>query len=260
MNNYQPPVADLLTLGESAAMAAKWPDYLALGLGPEHVPELVRMMLDPGLNEGDSNTPLVWAPLHAFRALGQLRAVEAVESMIRAVKEDIERDGDWLAESAGEAFGLIGPASLPALTAAVEDSAEEMYQRWRMAEAIAQVGREHPVCRTECVAILSRCLERHAENDPELNGGLVGCLLDLNAVEAAPVIERAFAAGDVEEGIVGDWDEVSEELGVPLDSVGKGPAPAASRPGHSPRARAKDRAKSRRKQTRQARKKNRKKK
>ena len=48
-----------------------------MGFSREHVPELLRMACDPELNEADSDDPRVYAPLHAWRVLGQLRAPEA---------------------------------------------------------------------------------------------------------------------------------------------------------------------------------------
>lgn len=41
----------------------------------------------------------------------------------------------------------------------------------------------------------------------DLNGFIVGYLVDLEAVEAAPLMERAFAAGRVDVSIMGDWAE-----------------------------------------------------
>ena len=57
-------------------------------------------------------------------------------------------------------------------------------------------------------------LDRFEQNDPELNGGLVGELLDLEALESVSSIERAFAADLVDETIAGDWDDVQAELGL----------------------------------------------
>jgi len=80
--SYQPPVDKLLTYGESNLMTPdKWPDYQELGIGPEHIPDLIQMATDEELNEADVESREVWAPTHAWRALGQLRAVEAVEPL-----------------------------------------------------------------------------------------------------------------------------------------------------------------------------------
>ena len=83
---YHDPVAQLLTLGDprqEGRIVSEWCDYPALGLTAEHVPELVRMALDDDLHWCDWERAEVWAPLHAWRALGQLRAESAVEPLRR---------------------------------------------------------------------------------------------------------------------------------------------------------------------------------
>ncbi len=110
---YQPPVERLLTYGESDRITPnEWPDYRELGIGPEHVSELIQMATDEALNEADPESPEVWAPLHAWRALGQLHAVEAVEPLLELF--DRLEDDDWVHEELPAVFGLIGPRALPA--------------------------------------------------------------------------------------------------------------------------------------------------
>ena len=57
-------------------------------------------------------------------------------------------------------------------------------------------------------------LELFAVNDPEVNGFLVPSLVELKAIEAAPLIERAFAARCVDRMIMGDWEDVQVGLGL----------------------------------------------
>ena len=55
--SYPPPVDKLLTLGDGREVAGtrnQWSTYLELGLGPEHIPDLIRMATDEAL------------PSHAF--------------------------------------------------------------------------------------------------------------------------------------------------------------------------------------------------
>jgi hypothetical protein len=76
--SYSSPVSELLTFGDCRDFR-EWPDYLDLGLRPEHVPELIELATDKELNWADPESLEVWAPVHAWRALGQLRAVPAIE-------------------------------------------------------------------------------------------------------------------------------------------------------------------------------------
>ena len=75
--NYTDPVNSLVKFGK-CDQKSKWPDYLEIGLTHEHIPELINMVKDRELLWADQNSVEVWAPVHAWRALGQLRAVEAI--------------------------------------------------------------------------------------------------------------------------------------------------------------------------------------
>jgi hypothetical protein len=82
--DYAGPVQRLLTIGETQSYdPADWPDYAAeFGLECEHIAELSRLACDTALNGGDPDSRAVWAPLHAWRALGQLQAEESVAPLL----------------------------------------------------------------------------------------------------------------------------------------------------------------------------------
>ncbi len=192
---YPSPVDKLLTIGEpDPAQSQDWPNYLELGLGPEHIPDLLRMLadnelFDPELLKEGAEKPEGWAPHHAMRALGQLRDVAAVEPLLSQSDRLLDYNeglGEWGIEELPEVFGLIGPAAIPA----------------------------HPEAREESVTALTRQLESAQENDPRLNSFIIDNLINLKAVEAAPVIERAFATDSVDMDIVGDWDDVQSAFGL----------------------------------------------
>lgn len=56
----------------------EWLDYLQYGFDVADVPELLRLVSDESLHGADSNSSEVWVPLHAWRALGQLRSPTAI--------------------------------------------------------------------------------------------------------------------------------------------------------------------------------------
>lgn len=208
MPDYPPPVDQLLRLGEPRS---SWQKYPKLGLGPEHIPELMRMAADPELNGAPAESREVWAPVHAWRALGQLHAVEAVTLLLEVCeREDLD---DWATENIPQALAMIGPGAIPALADWLADA--QGIRRFRMpaAEALARLAEQHPEARAACIAELTRVLDSDGR-DPELNGWIVGMLLDLKAREAAPVIEKAYAEGRVEPNIAGTWPRVQFDLGL----------------------------------------------
>ncbi|HEU0298899.1 MAG TPA: hypothetical protein VFR37_05575, partial [Longimicrobium sp.] len=71
-----------------------------------------------------------------------------------------------------------------------------------------------PQVRDEVAALLTDQLRRWAEQDGTMNAFLIADLLDLPAVEAAPVMREAFEAGAVDESVAGDWENVQVALGL----------------------------------------------
>jgi hypothetical protein len=184
-----------------------------MGLGPEHIPDLIRMAVDDKLNYADSESAEVWAPIHAWRALGVLRAEPAIPTLVGIVAgQDDEDFNDWITEELPEVLGMIGPAAIPALSALLEREAAGEYARTDAAKSLAEVAKRHPEARDEVVAILTKCLERAEWHDPSLNGFLVSYLIDLGASESAEVIERAYAGEFVDDSICGTWHDVWYEL------------------------------------------------
>jgi len=205
------PLDKLLTLGDAHG---KWPDYRQYGLTPEHIPDLIRMATDEELHWADSDSPEVYAPVHAWRALSQLRAESAVEPLVGLFHRIDDDDDEWAQEELPEVFGMIGPAAIPAVAKYLADASHGLWARVAAASSLKEIGQRHPDARAECVAILTRQLEHFADQDETLNAHLVSTLLDLKAVESAPVMERAFAARRVELSVAGDWEEAQVELGL----------------------------------------------
>jgi hypothetical protein len=211
--SYQSPVDKLLTYGESKLMTPdEWPDYRELGIGPEHIPDLIRMATDEELNEADSESREVWAPIHAWRALGQLRAVEAVEPLL-GLFDRLEYD-DWVNEELPDVFSMIGPATLPVLAEYIADLSHNDSSRISAIAGIENIGKRWPDAKGESITLLEERLKRFEENEPDVNGFLVEALVELEAREAIPVIEQAFDKGYVDPTVMGDWDDVQVELGL----------------------------------------------
>jgi hypothetical protein len=211
---YAFPLDKLLMLGDARPTKRHWPDYRQYGLTVEHIPDLIRMATDDELNTANSQSAEVWAPTHARRALGQLRAESAAEPLTSLFHLIDDNGDDMVNEELPEVLGLIGSAAIPAVAEYLADASHGLWARVAAASSLKEIGQRHPDARAECVALLTRQLEYFADQDDTLNADLVGALLDLKAVESAPVMERAFAAGRVELSVAGDWEEVQVELGL----------------------------------------------
>lgn len=208
---YRPPLEQLLRLGEPRKQG-KIVKYSERGIGREHVPELIRMAMDEGLHTGPAGSEIFWAPVHAWWALGELRAEEAIGPLLSLLRRVDEEEDDWVDEDIPDVLAEIGTTALEPTTAYLADSAHGDWARVSAARAIALIGQHFPKTHDDCVTRLTAQLERYAAQSPRLNAFLISPLLDLGAQESAPVIEKAFAAGRVDEDVQGDWEDVQIEL------------------------------------------------
>ena len=204
-NSYASPVNRLLSLGEPRRNESR--DYAALGISSDAVSELTRMATDAALNDGPQKSKLVWAPVHAWRALGQLRAPEAVVPLLTLFQRADDSD-DWVMSDLPEALALIGAQAIEPVANYLADTTHGEWARVTAADALGHIGQAHPALRAECVARVTAQLEKFAEQSETLNAFLIAPLWDLGAVEAVTVIERAFASGRVDESVNGDLEDV----------------------------------------------------
>lgn len=212
LEEYAPPLDRLLELGRGPTREAGWPDYLQYGFTSEHVPELIRMATDPSFNNLSSERREVWTPLHAWRTLAQLGAVEATEALLTLLHQIDDQDDDWISEELPQVFGIFGAGAIPALAEYLGNRNHGLWARVAAAHALTEIGERHPEARDESVARLTRELERFAENDITLNSFVISYLVDLQAREALPLMREAYRNRRVDTGLQGDIQDVEIEL------------------------------------------------
>ena len=84
MAEYSEAVKALFTLGD-VRRQPKWHDYEALGITQDDVPDLLAIMVDPDLNDAESDNVEVWTPLHAWRALAQMRTLSMIDPYLESI-------------------------------------------------------------------------------------------------------------------------------------------------------------------------------
>lgn len=216
-HTYHNPVAVLLTYGacDYRSRTGTWPNYLELGFTQEHIPELIRMVSDPELNEADRDGLDIWAPTHAWRALGQLRAEAAAGPLVQLFEKF--RHDDWLNDELPTVFSLIGPAAIPALADFLGDDGDDDVEetcRISVPECLERIALNYPGSRDDCVEVLAGQLETYESNGSTLNAFLVLSLAKLEATEAIGVIQKAFADDCVDLTVQGDVEDVEMVLGL----------------------------------------------
>jgi Protein of unknown function (DUF1186) len=215
---YNKPVAQLLTLGECDPQEpAFWIDYGSLGITAEHCPELIQVATDLELFALEEEAVEGWAVVHAWRALGQLQCIAAVEPLLGLCDREEETDPwrEWITEEVPLVCATLGEAAIPALAKCLTDQSRNLWARCTAMDSLEQIaGVANAAIEQQCVAIFTESLTHFAEQDSEFNGLLVGALVELGAVESAPIIEQAFAANQVDDAIAGDWEDVQGALGL----------------------------------------------
>lgn len=209
---YKPPVDKLLAYADCSQLNS-FSNYIEeFGFGREHIPDLIRLATDKNLHETCEDTLEVWAPVHAWRALGQLRATEAIEPLIALFHEV---HNDWNNFDLPKAIGLIGESAISALFNYLADNSREVYQHHAAASSLSYIAENSPDVRNECVNILTQQLKLFAVNKLEYNAVLIKELARLiKAVESASLIKKAFDARKVDTMLTGNWDSIQVSLGL----------------------------------------------
>ncbi|HYH82978.1 MAG TPA: hypothetical protein VEX86_24500 [Longimicrobium sp.] len=213
--DYAPPVSKLLEFGYLRRPPASY--VRLLRLAPEHVPELLRLAGDPRLL-GDEvvdglDSSAYFGPLHAWRALAELRPPGAAEALVE-LYHAYPYDEDVLDELP-ECVAAIGPDVAPLLIRAASDGGWTTDSRSVAVRTMEVLARRHPETREELRAPLGSLFDGYVDNDPELNAALVYGLVATGAVEHRPAIEAALALGHISREHW-DWDWLEDEFGVVL--------------------------------------------
>ncbi|MCP4288198.1 MAG: hypothetical protein GY792_27805 [Gammaproteobacteria bacterium] len=181
----------------------QWHDYLQYGFGTADVPELLSLVSDESLHKSDSNGNEVWVPLHAWRALGQLRSPLAVAPLI--VLFEFLWEDDWAISELGIVLGMIGVPAIESLSVCLKDSCHAEIARIMALDGLAEVAKQYPECRDRIIEIIRGYMVCPDTSATGLNGLLLGRLIDLEAVELVDDIRCLFDMECVDISCAGGW-------------------------------------------------------
>jgi hypothetical protein len=216
--NYSPLVSSLLAYGDCRELN-QWPNYLELGFKQEHISELIEMATDEKLNKGDPASLAVWAPVHAWRTLGQLKAEAAIEPLITLLRMFNTDDDDFVGEELPKVFGMIGRKAIPALEKYIFDDSNGLFDRIAAIHGIERIASGDPECRDKCVSIFTEKLKIFEKNDSTFNAFLILYLTELNATRSIDVISQAYERESVDESVLGDFEDVEIRMGLKKDRI-----------------------------------------
>jgi hypothetical protein len=233
-SDYAGPVRQMLDIGRTGP-DDPWRDYSAeFVVGHQHIGALIRMACDTELYHGDPESSEAWAPVHAWRALGQLRAEAAVEQLLALLNVLLE--DEMAGVELPVVFGMIGPAAIPHIAKYLSNGKNPESPADTAIAGLREIAARHADCRGECIVVLARVLEPHADINRTINGLAVSALIDLHAVEVIDTIRDAFRRNAVDISIAGNIEDVEIELGLRTRRATPRPRYAVLPDGWSPQA------------------------
>ncbi|NEQ30722.1 MAG: hypothetical protein F6K04_06930 [Leptolyngbya sp. SIO4C5] len=189
------------------AQPATWPNYTALAL--PSVEQLISLALNVGLCLEPA--PASSLPVHAWRALGQLGVTTAIAPLVSLLSlpaiAPVHQELPYV-------FSYFGPAAVADLAAVLINARQPLVGRLTACHALSLVGRNHFAATHDCVTHLSAQLGKALVNPTRLNAALVEGLIELAAIEAVPVLRRAFSNRRVDTSVTGNWLSVQARLGL----------------------------------------------
>jgi hypothetical protein len=211
MVSSEGPIARVLELGECQLRRdeSKWRDYPALGLTEAHIPELIELATYEGTAETsprDEWEVKSWAQVHAWRALGQLKAAAAVQPLVDLLLRTNEEHGDeWIESEVPIALGMIGRAALlPLINLLLRESAGH-FPRLCAADSLHCLAGRHPGLRLSVIHSLARQIERFETYEAELNAFVAVFLMDLDEEQSTrSVIVEGLRRESINRDIIED--------------------------------------------------------
>lgn len=191
-----------------------WPDYGSMGIGEEHIPVLMSILENYDDFSQQMDDPTGFLPMHAWRALATLKADSAIQLMLNLFNHEDEESDEVIGEDLPQAMGRMGPAVYDPLNDWLKDKTHGHRSRMDAAEALMYYAIQNPGDRLRVIDDLANALSDYQTQDPSENAILIGLLMNLNAVEAAPIVEQAYNSGNVEEYFIGDWEDWQVAVGL----------------------------------------------
>jgi hypothetical protein len=213
MSEYREELEKLFTLGkpEGGNQQESWENYVReFSLNSDDIPSLIQIVLDNSHEEFEE--PKSWAAIHAWRALAQLKAKEAIPTFIEVLERDVWEDWGW--EDLPLILGQFGI-----------DALEPVYQfalkhRGNFEIGLMTISTLEEIAKTDdkliepIKSMMMELLSEADKNDEGVNGTIIGFLKDVKAYEALPLIEKAFAGDYVDTFVAGDWDDAQVAFGL----------------------------------------------
>ena len=188
------------------------PSYGDLDTKVEDIPELISIASDLELFNSKSEAEY-WAPVHAWRALGEMRAKDAVIALID--RFDDYHECYWASEELPYIIANICDADhIGKISNHLLDTSKDSASRIMAARTIKILADLYEDKKNEYIDIIACCLDESSQHSRSLNTVLVLALVDMQAQSKIDNIRLAFQEGRIDSFFAGDIEDIEIELGL----------------------------------------------
>ncbi len=170
--------------------------------GDEAVAPLLELALDTERLGGDEPGSL--GPVHALRLLGELRPLEMVEPILRAIPLPVNMEpaqGMYLwQQEAPQIVARLGADAVPRLLSIIDDDAADGEQRGAAVETLGYLGATTPELRPELLKLLRT--RWTIISDPTVRAYMVEALGALGGKDMYTPVMAAYRDGTVDRGVM----------------------------------------------------------
>ena len=202
-----------------------WSLYQDLGITIGNLSELGQLATDFDVLEVEEDAD--WAVVHAWRTLAMLQDPGAIAVLMQVLQKwgqqetaavnpmDFDAEFDWVSEEMPIVFGRTGLLALRDLQQALFDKSAPLPIREVAALAIAEIAKNFPASKAACVAMLVEQLTQFEQHPPAFSGFLIDALVQLQAIEVAPIIEQVLASDRIQAALPHhNWERIQVFMGL----------------------------------------------
>ena len=199
----------LLELGENYS-SEEWINYQRVLPAEEYEEAHLLKVLTNDFDSSPDTSPLLWAPLHACRALAQMHALSVIDPMLRLAENDYYPQAS---EEFARISSEIGDVAIEPIAAFLSDHARSEKSRTLAAQGLGAIGRSSTgATRERIIESLMNQIRINAK-DGWVNGAAASALITMEASAAGPEVLRMYKEGRIQGFIRGE--ELTQYFGQP---------------------------------------------
>jgi hypothetical protein len=176
----------------------RWRDYRSILPPQEYDESYLLDLVNDTFAAAPADGPLIWVPLHAWRALGQMGSRSVLEPVLRLAEGD---DYPHAYDDFAQLSALIGEPAIDPLIAILRDRSRSELHRTLAAKGLGAIGRGST---GETRRAIVESLMNQMRNQPQdgwVNGAAAAALIAMDERSVGPEVLKMYKEGRIQ-GVV----------------------------------------------------------